>query len=161
MPAIPIGKPESIGIDPAALRRADDLVQRWLTDDRIPAAGWTLGRRGRIIEPRLVGRQRPAGDAPALRRDALFVIASITKPVTATAIMMLLERGSAPLYVLLLTQERLADPVSPCDRSQGQPELHTTAMVSIGPTILVQKLTSQTIGERKLRREWLPDSHAV
>jgi len=97
MPAIPIAKPESIGLDPVALRRADDLVQRWLTEDRIPAAGWTLGRRGRMIEPRLVGRQRLAKDAPALRRDALFLIASITKPVTATAIMMLLERGRLAL----------------------------------------------------------------
>jgi CubicO group peptidase (beta-lactamase class C family) len=97
MSAIPIAKPDAIGIDPGALRRADDLVQRWLTEDRIPAAGWTVGRRGRMIEPRLVGRQRPAKDAPGLRKDALFVIASITKPVTATAIMMLLERGRLAL----------------------------------------------------------------
>jgi len=93
MPGIPIAAPETIGIDPAAIRRADELVQRWLREDRLPAAGWCVGRRGRMIEPRLVGRQAAAKDAPALRRDALFLIASITKPVTATAIMMLLERG--------------------------------------------------------------------
>jgi len=97
MTAIPIDKPETLRLDPAAVRRADELVQRWITDDRIPAAGWTLGRRGRMIEPRIVGRQRPAKDAPALRKDALFLIASITKPVTATAIMMLLERGKLAL----------------------------------------------------------------
>ena len=61
MAAIPIAAPESLGIEPAALRRADELVQRWLTEDRIPAAGWCVGRRGRMIEPRLVGRQRPPG----------------------------------------------------------------------------------------------------
>lgn len=103
MTALPIAKPESIGIDPAALRRADELVQRWVTEDRIPAAGWCVGRRGRIVEPRLVGRQRPAKAAPALRKDALFLIASITKPVTATAIMMLLERGRLAL------DDRVAD----------------------------------------------------
>ena len=97
MPSLPIAKPEDLGVDPAALKRADDLVQRWLAADRIPAAGWTLGRRGRMLEPRLVGRQRPAKDSPPLRRDALFLIASITKPVTATAIMMLLERGQLTL----------------------------------------------------------------
>ena len=97
MSAIPIARPAAIGIDAAALRRADDLVQRWLTDDHIPAAGWTVGRRGRMIEPRLVGRQRPAKNAPALRNDALFLVASITKPVTVTAVMMLLERGRLAL----------------------------------------------------------------
>src|SRR5258708_4643195 len=84
MSAIPIARPEGIGLDPAALRRADELVPRWRTEDRVPAVGWT------------VGRQRPAKDAPAIRKDALFLIASITKPVTATAIMMLrapVERG--------------------------------------------------------------------
>ena len=94
---IPIAKPETIGIDPAALRRADELVLRWITDDRIPAAAWCVGRRGRMAEPRLVGRQRAAKDAPAIRKDALFLLASPTKPVTATAIMMLLERGRLAL----------------------------------------------------------------
>ncbi|MBI2805199.1 MAG: beta-lactamase family protein [Planctomycetes bacterium] len=97
MSAVPIGKPESMGLDPIALRRADDLVQRWLKEDRIPAAGWCVGRRGRMIEPRLVGRQRAAKNAPALRKEALFLVASITKPVTVTAVMMLLERGQLAL----------------------------------------------------------------
>jgi CubicO group peptidase (beta-lactamase class C family) len=97
MTAIPIARPDALGLDPAALRRADELMQRWITEDRIPAAGWCVGRRGRMIEPRLVGRQRPEKDAPALRRDALFLIASITKPLTATAILMLLERGRLAL----------------------------------------------------------------
>jgi CubicO group peptidase (beta-lactamase class C family) len=103
MSAIPIVKPETLGFDAAALKRADNLVQRWLTDDRIPAAGWTVGRRGRIIEPRLVGKQRPGKDAPAIRKDALFLIASPTKPVTVTAVMMLVERG------LLALDDRVAE----------------------------------------------------
>src|SRR5262249_50980156 len=45
-----------------------------------------------MAEPRFFGRQRPGADAP-LRPDALFLLASITKPVTATAVVLLLERG--------------------------------------------------------------------
>src|ERR1700722_14532467 len=97
MSAIPIARPDTIGISAAVLRRADELVQRWLTDDRIPAGARPSGRGGRVGEPRLVGRQQPAKDAPALRKDALFVIASITKPVTVAAVMMLLERGRLAL----------------------------------------------------------------
>src|SRR5262249_61107600 len=93
MPGIPVAKPDAIGLDPERLKRADALVEQWVKTDRIPAAGWCMLRRGRMIEPRLVGRHRPDKDSPSLRRDALFLIASITKPVTATAVMMLLARG--------------------------------------------------------------------
>ena len=85
MSAIPIARPAAIGIDAAALRRADDLVQRWLTDDHIPAAGWTVGRRGRMIEPRLVARRRPDKNAPALPGDGLFLVASLSATYTAHA----------------------------------------------------------------------------
>jgi CubicO group peptidase (beta-lactamase class C family) len=50
-----------------------------------------------MLEPRLVGRQRPAKDAPPLRKDALFLVASITKPVTVAAVMLLVERGHLTL----------------------------------------------------------------
>jgi len=149
MAIIQIGKPETIGIDPSALRRADDLVQRWLSEDRIPAAGWTIGRRGRMIEPRLVGRQRAARDAPALRRDALFLVASITKPVTATAIMMLVERGQLAL------DDRVADYV-PAFAANGKRD------------VLIRHLLTHTSGlpdmlpsNEKLRRAHEPLSAFV
>src|SRR6516225_1748633 len=94
---LPVAKPETIGLDPGRLRRVEDLLQEWIKTDRVPAAGWCVGRRGRIIEPRLAGRQRPEKDAPALRRDALFLVASVTKPVTVAAVMMLVERGRLTL----------------------------------------------------------------
>src|SRR5439155_16754176 len=49
------------------------------------------------VEPHFVGRMRPDKDSPALRKDALFLVASITKPVTVTAVMMLVERGELTL----------------------------------------------------------------
>ncbi len=103
MARLSIDTPEALGLDPAAVRRADELVQRWIADDSVPAAGWIVGRRGRTIEPRLVGRQRRDKDSPALRKDALFLIASITKPVTVGAVMMLIERGQLTL------DDRVAD----------------------------------------------------
>jgi CubicO group peptidase (beta-lactamase class C family) len=94
---IPAAKPEEIGFDPARLGRARDLLRQWVAADKVPAAGLCVGRRGKMVEPFLVGRQRPEADAPALRQDALFLIASITKPVTVTAVMMLVERGQLTL----------------------------------------------------------------
>ncbi len=97
MPGIPLAKPDAIGIDPVRWQRVHDLLKKWAEEDKVPAAGLCVGRRGRMLEPLLVGRQRPGADAPPLRPDALFLIASITKPVTALAVMMLVERGALSL----------------------------------------------------------------
>jgi CubicO group peptidase (beta-lactamase class C family) len=97
MLGLSIGKPEEIGFDAAQLQRAYDLLDHWTRTDRVPAATLCVGRRGQYVEPRFFGRQRPEPSAPALGKDALFLVASITKPVTATAVMMLVERGELAL----------------------------------------------------------------
>lgn len=98
MPDLTIAAPETVGFDPARLQRAYAILQRWVDTDRVPAAALCVGRNGRIVQPRLLGRQRPEADAPPLREDAQFLIASITKPVTATAVMLLVERGQLALH---------------------------------------------------------------
>jgi CubicO group peptidase (beta-lactamase class C family) len=97
MPDLPTARPDSIGFDAARLKRAYELLQHWVDTDQVPAAGLCVGRKGSMVEPRLFGRQHPGADAPPLPRDALFLVASITKPVTVTAAMMLVERGELTL----------------------------------------------------------------
>jgi CubicO group peptidase (beta-lactamase class C family) len=87
-----VAKPEEIGFLPDRLRRAYDLLEDWAKTDKVPAAALCVGRKGKMVEPRFFGRQRPEGK-DALRPDALFLVASITKPVTVTAVMLLVERG--------------------------------------------------------------------
>jgi CubicO group peptidase (beta-lactamase class C family) len=41
----------------------------------------------------MFGRQRLAADSPAIREDAIFLIASITKPIVACGALLLAERG--------------------------------------------------------------------
>jgi CubicO group peptidase (beta-lactamase class C family) len=102
MPPLPLAKPEELGLSAAQLKRLDDVVERWVKADKLPALGMTVGRRGRLLEPRFFGRMRPEAGAPPIRPDTLFLVASITKPVTATAVLMLAERGEI----------RLEDPVA-------------------------------------------------
>jgi CubicO group peptidase (beta-lactamase class C family) len=102
MPGLPLAKPEEIGLSSVQLHRAFDLAERWAKADKLPAIGIAVGRKGKMIEPRFIGRHRPDADAPALKPDALFLIASITKPVVYTALMMLVERGEV----------RIEDPVA-------------------------------------------------
>jgi CubicO group peptidase (beta-lactamase class C family) len=108
-------RPETIGIDPGRLRQAHRLLERWVKEDRIPAAGLCVGRRGQVVEPFLVGHQKPGTEAP-LRPDALFLVASITKPVTATAVMMLVERGE-------LTLEERVTAFLPAFKKHGKEEI--------------------------------------
>ena len=103
MPPLPTGTADALGFDAERLHQAEALLQRWVETDRVPAAALCVGRNGRALPPRLFGRQRPEAGAPAIRPDALFLIASITKPVTATAVVMLAERG------LLSLHDRVAD----------------------------------------------------
>jgi CubicO group peptidase (beta-lactamase class C family) len=90
-------RPQDIGFDAEQLQRAHALLQLWCEVDKIPAATLCVGRKGEIVEPRFFGRQAPEKDAGPLRKDSLFLVASITKPVTVTAVMMLIERGEVML----------------------------------------------------------------
>jgi CubicO group peptidase (beta-lactamase class C family) len=96
-------RPDELGLDAGRLRYAHELLQRAVETDRLPAAALCVGRGDGVLSPRLFGRQRPESGAPALREDALFLVASITKPVTATAVLLLAERGQLSL------QDRVAD----------------------------------------------------
>ena len=43
MPAVPVAKPEAVGIDPARLQRAYDLLKEWNDRDKVPAAALCVG----------------------------------------------------------------------------------------------------------------------
>ena len=88
-------QPEEIGIDARRLEVAYDLLKAWTTgpDAPVPAGAILVGRHGRIVPPRFFGSQGPESGAPPLRPDALFLMASITKPIVYMGAMMLVERG--------------------------------------------------------------------
>jgi CubicO group peptidase (beta-lactamase class C family) len=97
MAHLPQPRPESSGWIPDRLQRAYDLLERWTRAGKVPGAALGVGRGGGMVEPRFFGRHGPGPSDPSMRPDALFLVASITKPVTATAIMMLVERGELAL----------------------------------------------------------------
>ena len=92
---LPQAKPEEIGLDPRRLQAAYDLLEKWTTgpDAPVSAGAILVGRAGKTVAPRFFGRQGPERDAPPLRRDAMFLMASITKPIVYMAGLQLVERG--------------------------------------------------------------------
>ncbi|HEY7330196.1 MAG TPA: serine hydrolase domain-containing protein [Gemmataceae bacterium] len=92
---LPQAKPEDIRIDPKRLQVAYDLMEKWTTgpNPAVPGGAILVGRVGKAVAPRLFGRQGPEADAEPIRRDAMFYMASVTKPVIYLGAMLLVERG--------------------------------------------------------------------
>lgn len=80
----------------ALSRRIEERVALDLAEGRISSAAISVLQDGEEIFCGHFGRQSPAEDAP-LRKDALFRLASMTKPITAAAILLLRDRGLVSL----------------------------------------------------------------
>jgi CubicO group peptidase (beta-lactamase class C family) len=91
------GKPEQVGMSGARL----DLVNQILTEEtksgRVTAASVLVARRGIIVLRGGWGKLAPDAASPKAGAETVYILASITKPVTVTALMLLVERGQVSL----------------------------------------------------------------
>ncbi|HEU5331449.1 MAG TPA: serine hydrolase domain-containing protein [Actinocrinis sp.] len=79
------------GLDPAGLARLHDLLSAHVERRDVPGLA-ALVARGDDVHVEVLGT--PSLDDPTpLRRDAIFRIASLTKPIVGAAAMMLVEEG--------------------------------------------------------------------
>jgi CubicO group peptidase (beta-lactamase class C family) len=100
MPApLPHCQPSEAGLDGDRLQLAYARLKEWTSGESAPVPGGAIlvGRHGKIVEPQFFGRQGPERDAEPIRRDSLFLLASITKPIVYLAAMKLVERGELVL----------------------------------------------------------------
>jgi CubicO group peptidase (beta-lactamase class C family) len=70
-----------------------DLCAGWVESGHTPALAVCVARRGVIVLDEAFGRLRPEQGSPPIEKTSLFPIASITKPMTATLVMQLVEEG--------------------------------------------------------------------
>lgn len=81
------------GFDPRRLQRIDDVIARNYVDTgAIPGALTMVWRRGELVWRGVSGVLDLARGLP-LREDSIFRLYSMTKPVTAVALLMLMEEG--------------------------------------------------------------------
>lgn len=90
--ALQRAEPASVGLDPARLARIREALERDVVAGMIPGAVVGIARKGRLAYLEAVG-MRDAAKAQPMWADAVFSIASMTKPMTSAAIMMLNEEG--------------------------------------------------------------------
>ena len=99
--AVPRATPEEVGLSSERLGRVTEVVRQHIEAGDVSGAVTLVARRGHIAHFEAQGFLDIESQTP-LPTDAIFRLASMSKPITAVAIMMLVEQG----------QVRLDDPVS-------------------------------------------------
>lgn len=94
-------RPESVGMSSQRLERIGDLIQTYMDRGEITGAVTLVARHGQIVYHEAQGVRDQASGEP-MTLDTLFRVASMSKPIAGTAVMMLVEEGKI----------RLDDPVS-------------------------------------------------
>jgi CubicO group peptidase (beta-lactamase class C family) len=89
---LPAAKPDEVGLSAARLERIGQLLRADVERGRIPGAVVVVARRGRLAYTETVGFRDKIAGAP-MTPDAIFRIASMTKPMASVAAMMLYEEG--------------------------------------------------------------------
>ena len=88
-----MSKLESLGLSSARLARLDDVMKRRYVDGGdLPGLITQVYRRGELAHTGIAGHM-DLERGKAMREDAIFRIYSMTKPITAVALMMLAEEG--------------------------------------------------------------------
>ncbi len=87
----------SVGLEPERWQRVLDLLADWCRRGLVPSAAIVCGRSDRMTATHVFGNQALDGSTGRTRDDAIFLVASITKPIVAMGALLLVERGQLSL----------------------------------------------------------------
>lgn len=89
-------KSEAVGFSSQRLQRVTDTFNADVAGGKIPGAVVLIAREGKVVYQQTFGFQDRAANNP-MRPDSIFRIASMTKPITMVAALMLAEEGKLQL----------------------------------------------------------------
>ena len=89
---LPRDQPDAVGMSSARLARIAPAMQRYIDAELTPGVITAVMRHGKLIHYKAQGHMDVASAKP-MREDAIFRIASMTKPIASVALMMLWEEG--------------------------------------------------------------------
>jgi CubicO group peptidase (beta-lactamase class C family) len=84
--------PESVGLSAAGLAAIDETLAGIVADKQLAGVSTLVARHGKVVHRSVIGLKDLASGEP-LADDTIFRIFSMTKPVTAVAMMILYDRG--------------------------------------------------------------------
>lgn len=124
--------PESVGLSATRLARLDDVMrQRYVDTGKLPGLMTMVYRRGQLVHTGLSGHM-DLERGKTMREDTIFRIYSMSKPITAVALMMLAEEG------LIGLDDDVATHI-PSFRNLG---VYSTGMPSLIPTATPSFITT-------------------
>ncbi len=139
---LPVAKPEKVGLSSERLARIDKVIQEYVDRDQIAGAVTLVARHGKIAHLGTYGMANIEADKP-MQANTIFRIASMTKPITSVAVMMLYEEG----HFLL------SDPISKYIPEFKNPQVLVPSSTGDGYTtvpakaeITIRQLLSHTSG---------------
>ena len=115
-------KPESAGFSSERLKRIDANINDWINKGRLNGCVALIIRNGKIVYHKGFGYDDAEKTKP-IRTDNIYRIASQTKAITSTAIMMLYEEGKFLLddpiskYIPEFAKQQVLDKFNPADSS--------------------------------------------
>ena len=89
---LPRAEPDAVGLSAERLARLTDAMQGYVDDSQLAGGVVLVARRGRVAYLNAFG-QRDLASGAAMGEDAMFRIASQTKAIVSTAVMLLQEEG--------------------------------------------------------------------
>lgn len=90
--SLTVAKPEDAGFSSERLRRIEPLIKSHIASRDLSGAVTLVARRGKVVHFEAFGTTDFEANKP-MRADTLFRLASMTKPMTAVAVLMLMEEG--------------------------------------------------------------------
>jgi CubicO group peptidase (beta-lactamase class C family) len=93
---LPLAKPAEVGLSAERLDRITGWLREQSEKNTMPGAALMIVRNGKVAYFEAVGLLDPETKAP-MRKDAIFRIYSMSKPITTAAVMMLFEQGKITL----------------------------------------------------------------
>ena len=92
-----IGAASDVGMSQDTLLKAGAILKSEIANRRITAASLLVARNQTIVHSEGYGHLTPEADSDLVKPDSVFLLASITKPVTACALMLLVDQGEISL----------------------------------------------------------------
>lgn len=97
---LPEAAADEVGVSQQRLAKLDEFFAREIASKRVPGAVIAIARDGKLIHYKAYGQLDPVKGSP-MRLDAIFALASMTKPMVAVAGLILMEEGRLPLHAKL------------------------------------------------------------
>lgn len=142
-PPLPVAEPQALGFAPGRLPRIAAALNAEIARNALPGAVLMIARRGRLAYCEAFGHLDPVA-RKAMPVDALFSIASMTKPLVTVAALMLAEEGRLGIneavgrYLPQLARMQVNPPQ--CDGSAG------SATVAANRQMTIEDLMRHTAG---------------